>query len=252
MRKKSWVVLGIVTCIILAGCSINATDHNSGEYEEVQEILENEETVESGEVEDILNQQVEEEPARLNLASFDSMPDAAKQMGFSFRALKDFNCVDYHFTKFKMVQDVDSVQDMEVAAPNNMIVVRYEDATHMRSIEVSIFPYEGEILQSVASAPICYVSTESVNGIDVDLSEYILRMVPVDYEMTEEDKALDPGKIGFSADGVTTKVTDLIFRKMYWVQDNVYYEVAVGEADVPVETMKNIVEEFMAAELFGE
>lgn len=180
--------------------------------------------------------QPEKKAEELDTKDFSNLSKAAEQVGFSFHAVEKFKN-DYSFQSFSVVDAQDKDENgNEIGEVYKKLVLNYQNT--YKKLTVTIYPKEEEI-----KAPPTYVSTKEIEGIDVSLTEYILRLVNKDYKLTKKDKKLiEKGNIGFSCDGVT--IGDVYLRGMYWQEDGLYYELKAGTENMPAEEL-----ETMAAEI---
>ena len=190
---------------------------------------------------------------RLKTTDFGNLPKVAEKVGFSFRALDSLDADDdennsFKFQNFSISTEKETeINGMKLDEPSYVVKLNYKKRGLIESF-VTIFPYDCEQLNPTLQDPRCFVSKEKINGIDVWISEYILRFIPKDYELTEEDYALmENGNIDFSCDGVT--LGDSYFRALYWIQDGVYYELDVREENYPLETLEKMVNDIMNADI---
>ena len=183
-----------------------------------------------------------EESERLNTSKFDSLSQVEEQVGYSFQAVEEFTSGGMKFLKFDISQEKQVVNGMQLSKAYSIVTLQYQKG--IKKVDVIIFPYDGDSIQSSIRNPICYVSTKNINGIDVHLTEYILRMVSEDYQMTVEDEEfMNSGKGSYSCDFVSEG--DIYYRTMYWVEDGIFYEMNVREENVPVAEIEKLVKEFM-------
>ena len=174
---------------------------------------------------------------KINPTRFSDLPLAAEEAGFAFYALEEFSN-GYKFSKF-------SVSEQKLK-------LRYLHANGVWSVDVLAYPLEEEPEHSVL-----YEWTKEIEGVQVSLDTYILRMVPSDYELTEEDwELVDSGKYNFSCDGVSEG--DSFHYTLYFIRDGVYYEFSgaieqEGFTTLTLEEFEEMVAEFLQnAKLQGE
>lgn len=247
-RRRGLLLLAIVCCLCLAACAQEKTTMETEETTEKNMTIQKEpdSTKEAVEKIDITRKPSTGETEKINKKHFEDLPKAAEQVGFSFRALEEFKNYGSPFFQFNISEERQEVNGMELAKPYPVVTIQYQKG--IKKIDMTIFPYEGENIQSTIREPICYVSTKEINGVDVYLTEYILCMVPEDYEMTEADyEFMNSEKGSFSCDFVSDG--EVYFRTMYWVKDGIYYEMNVREENVPVEEIEQLVSEYMNAEM---
>lgn len=189
----------------------------------------------------------------LKTTDFGNLPKVAEKVGFSFRALDSLDADDdennsFKFQNFSISTEKETeINGMKLDEPSYVVKLNYKKRGLIETI-VTMFPYIGENLQSTLLNPACYVETEKINGIDVYLSEYIARFVPKDYVLTEEDYAfIDSGKGDLAIDGVTEG--DSYLRYVYWIQDGIYYELAVREENYSMDTIRKMVNDIMNADI---
>lgn len=242
MKKKA-IVMMMLGMICFTACGNQNLSNKGTEIK----------SVETQSTEKVSQEEPSTEQERLKTTDFSNLSKVAEQVGFSFRALESLDADDdennsFKFQNFSISTEKETeINGMQLDEPSYVVKLNYKKRGLIEAF-VTIFAYDGEQLNPTLQDPRCFVSKEKINEIDVWLSEYILRFIPKDYELTEEDYALmENGNIDFSCDGVT--LGDSYFRALYWVQDGVYYELDVREENYSLETLKKMVNDIMTAEI---
>ena len=241
--KKIIVSALLIGAISLTACGVK----NNGDVNTQATETQAEET----ESQDIASKETETEE-RLKTTDFGNLPKVAEKVGFSFRALESLDADDdennsFKFQNFSISTEKETeINGMKLDEPSYVVKLNYKKRGLIET-RIMMFPYSGENMQSTVLKPVCFVSKEKINDIDVYLSEYILHMVPKDYVLTEEDKLVDTHKESFSCDGVTEG--DVYFRNVYWIQDGIYYELEVAEENYPMDTIRKFINDIMNVDI---
>lgn len=257
MKKFGSKAAGCILAAILVG-SVTACAETGGTAQEKGgetllqaetldgETKENAEGKQSTETNETKENEETKEEEKINRTHFSDLPKAAKEAGFKFRAIEAFSN-EFSFSSFSFGEEQQKDENGQpVGEPVNVVKISYKKDIGMglsNTAKVTIQPKQEEMVQ-----PVTYASTKEIEGKQVSLTEYILRMVAEDYEMTEEDqKLMDSGKVGFSTDGGAT-IGDVYFRTMYWEEDGLIYTLDCGEPDLSVEELETLVKEYMKGE----
>lgn len=180
-----------------------------------------------------------EEPERLNTTHFDNLPKVVEQVGFSFRAVESFG-EDWHFSNFSVYEQQDTDYKNEpVGKPYTAVGLRYRLGKSVFTYDVMIHKVGGDDEYRPTA-----VSSEEINGVEVFFTEYTLKMVTGDYELTEEDyERIAQGNYSVSNDGETNGYVS--FRGAYWIEDGIFYRLLGGLEDMPMDDVKEIVTDLL-------
>lgn len=240
--KKKTIMLLLSAMLAMQGCGQTPADTEPTSSEE--QMVESENQTEATETEAAQTEKVEaEKPESLNKTKFENLPKVVEQVGFDFRAPEKFSN-GIIFKCFDISEEYEKDENGEqIGEPYPKVTLQYYTHPQIDRRDISMHPMEGEI-----EHPVIYVYSKEINGVEVYFTEYILRMVAEDYEMTEEDWELyNSGLVGFSCDGETEGV-DHYFRDAYWKEDGIFFETRIGQHDVPFEEIEGFVEEYLNAE----
>lgn len=87
--------------------------------------------------------------------------------------------------------------------------------------------------------------TANAGDIKIEGYEYINRIVPPDYEMTEQDKADEAaGKIAFASNG-STQMSDTQIRFITWQQNGATYSMLTMDSPLTYDDLAAMVKEIM-------
>lgn len=240
MKKSIVILLVMVLIFSLLACGNRLAGQEEKNETSTEETELTEVSKEQGETQK--TDESKKEPEKLNATHFDNLPKVAEQVGFSFRAPEKFSN-DYSFSSFSIVelQDKDE-KGQKIGEKYTAVKLNYKFSNNVYTSTITLYPKEEAIIP-----PPTYVSTKDIDGIDVSLLEYILRMVDDDFEYTDEDAAWEAqGKGSISKDGVT--VGDVYYRTLYWEEDGIYYEIQAGVGDMPVEELETMMKEVIQSE----
>lgn len=223
-RKRVKIICNILLLLMLSlltACSGSNSD---------------EQTAETGITEDFSMPEKKINPTR-----YSELPLAAEEAGFDFYSLNEFSN-GYKFSSF-YVGEWELLDEKKMYGIGEFVTrvkVTYKHPNGLFTVTVSAYPVDEPPERSVM-----YEWTKEIEGTEVSLDIYILRMVLNDHERTEEDQALiDSGKGSLSCDGETEG--DSYHYTLYFVKDGIYYEFRDAiEEYLSLEEFVGMVEEFL-------
>ena len=179
------------------------------------------------------------EGKKYSRCDYKNLPKAMEEAGFSFRSVEKLGD-GYEFDDFSVGEGYDSINGTVIGESYTQVKVRYSAGSSY--IEVETHPIDGELF-----CPGSYIATEEIGGTQVHLTDYIIRMCGVDYEMTKEDYSLmEKGNIGFSSDGSPGNevIEDEHFYGAYWEEKGICYKIRAAYK-MTLEDTKALTEEFL-------
>lgn len=189
---------------------------------------------------------------KINHTRFSDLPLAAEKAGFAFYALQEFSN-GYKFSNFSEAErELEDGAGEKTGEKVNQVKMRYLHPNGLWTVDITAYPLDKEPEHTVL-----YEWTKEIEGVQVSLNTYIMRLVLNDYVMTEEDRALEEtGKYTFSCDGISEG--DCYFYMLYFIKDGIYYEFygaleGAGCTTLTIEEYEAMVADFLQhATLQGE
>lgn len=178
-----------------------------------------------------------ESTQEVDLTNFNDLPKVEKKVGYDIQAVEEFSN-GYTFrqawTGINHVYDEDGQMTGEKYTD---LSLDYRNGANLVSLRIE--RERGQIAS--LEQP---VEIKEIYGRTVYMTEYILKMVPEDYELTDEDwKLIEAGNFNVSCDGVT--IGNVYFRTLWWENDGKIYSLTDTGQGLSFEEMEQMVSELL-------
>ncbi|WP_031388848.1 hypothetical protein [Kineothrix alysoides] len=159
----------------------------------------------------------------------------AKKEGFKIHPVETFsNGYTYNGINVSTNQAYDS-EGQPTGEQYKTLMLEYRNENQQITISV-------EDNGKGSEKPANTVEEKTMDGIKVYMTEYIHMMVPLDYELTEEEKQMiDEGRLGTGTDSLVTEVSSTTYRGIQWEMNGLLWyglsEDTAGNATGDLELM---------------
>lgn len=169
------------------------------------------------------------------LKSLPTVKECEKEMGYTPLLVDSFkNGYNFYNASFKKNALAD--ENGKVVEKFKSLTCRYTKGDESVSLSADKFNSTVEETGKIHA---------TIDGIDIYAHSFNNKIVPPDYEMTEEDKALESaGKVYFNEDGLN-HTEDHFIKSITWKKDGIRYNLMQSNGTLTIDDLVSMVEELI-------
>lgn len=168
--------------------------------------------------------------------NYNKLNKIAAEAGFTFHAVEEFSN-GFRFASVNTSDSKNVDEEGNVTKTYKSVTLRYADEKD-QTLYLSIIPADS------AGTDNDYTESFESGGINYYYSSHLMKLLPQDYVMSEEEKQqMDAGTVWFSSGGDNETVEESTWRNMCWSDGECYYNLSSDEAELTANEMLTMAKE---------